>query len=221
MVKTSNIKEIYSNIQKQLYYMIPEKWDRIYLYASVIEHFNKLETGEMFFYYYPKSMIRKNPVNVYEVPNKFNIDEGQYLKLADKLYGEIKKLRKEQIDLGEKPWSNTNIIIQNFNFCMEFKYDDLSDTKYTSYDRHLIFRHKYLNVPLSSYSKKERKMIEEYLENEEYLNRNMSTYTEGIYKKASKHLIEYNKEELQIDTMQENIKKEEEPEIVSQIMRTI
>ncbi len=224
MVKTSNIKELYSNIQKQLYYMIPEKWDRIYLYASVIEHFNKLETGEMFFYYYPKSMIRKNPVNVYEVPNKFNIDESQYLKLADKLYGEIKKLRKEQIDLGEKPWSNTNIIIQNFNFCMEFKYDDLADTKYTSYDRHLIFRHKYLNVPLSSYSKKERKMIEEYLENEEYLNRNMSTYTEGIYKKSSKHLIEYNKEELQIDTMQENIKKEEEqeePEIVSQIMRTI
>ena len=35
MVEDSKIKEIYSQIQKQLFYMIPEKWDKVYLYSSI------------------------------------------------------------------------------------------------------------------------------------------------------------------------------------------
>lgn len=197
MLTTANIRNIYSNIQKQLFYMIPEKWDRVYLYASVIEHFNNLQTGEMFFYYYPKSVIKKNPVNVYEVPNKFNIDENSYLKLADKLYAELKKLREALIKEGQKPWSNITISIEDFKFNVEFRYDDLLNSKYTSYDRHLIWRYKYLDAPLSSYSKKERQMIQEYLQKQEHINKNINTYTEGIYKKSSKNLIEYNKEEIE------------------------
>ena len=37
MKVTPEIKNIYASIQKQLFYLIPEKWDRIYLYASVVE----------------------------------------------------------------------------------------------------------------------------------------------------------------------------------------
>lgn len=154
MLTTSNIRNRYEKIQKQLYYMIPEKWDRVYLYASVVDHFNGLQTGEMFFYYFPKSILKKNPINVYEIPNKFNIDEQAYLKLAEKLYNEIKDLRKELIKMGENPWSNLTISIENFKFNIEYSYEDLVNSKYTSYDRHLIWRYKYLDIQLSSYSKK-------------------------------------------------------------------
>ena len=34
---TKKIKEIYEDIQKRLFYMIPEKWDKLYLYSSVID----------------------------------------------------------------------------------------------------------------------------------------------------------------------------------------
>ena len=95
MLNTAKLRSIYSNIQTQLFYMIPEKWDRIYLYASILEKVNNLETGEMFFYYYPKGILKKNPINVYEVPSKFNIDESAYMKLVDKLYDTIKILRQE------------------------------------------------------------------------------------------------------------------------------
>ena len=55
MLKTTKkIKEIYEDIQKKIFYMIPEKWDELYLYASVIERFGSIETGELFFYYIPK-----------------------------------------------------------------------------------------------------------------------------------------------------------------------
>lgn len=216
MITKSTIQEQYEKIQKQLFYMIPEKWDRVYLYASVVDHFNEVQTGEMFFYYFPKSMIRKNPINVYEVPAKFNIDEQAYLKLAEKLYSEIKLLRKYMISIGEKPWSNVTMWVKDFKFNAEYSYENLQQSRYTSNDRHLIWRHKYLDIPLSSYSKIERKMIEEYLAGKRYkLNKN-STYQEAIYELAVSNITEYNKqykkEEMNIN---ENINNDEKEEVES------
>ena len=34
MSANSNITDLYERIRKELFYMIPEKWERIYLYAS-------------------------------------------------------------------------------------------------------------------------------------------------------------------------------------------
>ena len=42
-----------------------------------------------FFYYIPKGVLKKKPVNVYEIPNKFNLDENQYLKLVELLFNKI------------------------------------------------------------------------------------------------------------------------------------
>lgn len=175
--------------------MIPEKWDKVYLYASVLDHYDNVQTGEMFFYYYPKSVIKKNPVNVYEVPSKFNIDESAYLKLAEKLYEEIKNLRTYQIDNGERPWTNITITVKDFKFNIEYSYEDLVNSSYSNYDRHLIWRYKYLEVPLSSYSKADRKMIEKYLSEEEYHNKDITTYNEGIYEIPDSDIIQYNREE--------------------------
>lgn len=92
---TSQVKTIYSKIQNLLFYMIPENWDRIYLYASVYDHLGKLQTGEMFFYYFPKGILKKNPVNIYEIPERFHLEEEAYLQLADDLYDTIKELKNE------------------------------------------------------------------------------------------------------------------------------
>ena len=79
---TKKIKEIYEDIQRKLLYMIPEKWETLYLYSSIIDVNIEETTGELFFYYIPKGIFRKNPVNVYEIPSKFNIDENQYLRVG-------------------------------------------------------------------------------------------------------------------------------------------
>ena len=77
MIRNSEIRKIYSELQKQLFYLIPERWDKIYLYASVEEKMKGLETGELFFYYFPRGILKKNPVNVYEIPNKFSLNEEE------------------------------------------------------------------------------------------------------------------------------------------------
>ena len=88
---TKRIKELYEEIQKRIFYAVPGKWDELYLYASIIERLGRLQTGEMYFYFMPKGIIKRKYINVYEIPNKYDIEEEEYLKIVDLLYDDIKE----------------------------------------------------------------------------------------------------------------------------------
>ena len=78
MIGSLEERKVFEEIQKKLFYMIPEKWESIHLYASIIEEPFKKPIGEMYFYYFPKGILKKDPINVYEIPSLFNIDEQSY-----------------------------------------------------------------------------------------------------------------------------------------------
>ncbi len=197
---TKKIKEIYEEIQRKLLYMIPEKWESIYLYSSVIENGKNAPTGELFFYYIPKGIFRKNPVNVYEVPSKFNIDENQYLELVAKLYDDIKILREEfkKSEPGEM-WSNITISITNMKFRAEYSYEDLINNTFNSYERHVIWRYKYLGIGPEQVSKKDKDILFRYFNGARNLAE-VEEYNAGIYvEQDTKNIIEYNTEEDEIE----------------------
>ena len=216
MLNTVKLRTLYSKIQTQLFYMIPEKWDKIYLYASIIDNPNSIEKGEMFFYYYPKGLLKKNPVNVYEVSSKFNVDEESYLKLVDELYNSIKELRKEFERNNEKLWSNLTISVENLKFNIEYDYDNLNTSVYSSYDRHIIWKYKYLNFPIERLSKKDQRMLERYLFEEKFQNNKTEKHIEGMYKQKVHNIIEYEREENEADLANdfyEELRKEEESKL--------
>ena len=197
---TKQIKEIYEEIQRKLLYLIPEKWESIYLYSSVIENGKNAPTGELFFYYIPKGIFRKNPVNVYEVPGKFNIDENQYLELVAKLYDDIKILREEfkKSEPGEM-WSNITISITNMKFRAEYSYEDLVNNTFNSYERHVIWRYKYLGIGPEQVSKKDKEILFRYFNGARNLAE-VEEYNAGIYvEQDTKNIIEYNTEEDEIE----------------------
>lgn len=204
MKNTPRIKSLYAKIQTQLFYMIPEKWDKIYLYASIVEKANNIQTGEMFFYYFPKGILKRNPINVYEIPYIYNIDEESYNILANKLYETIKELRREFEKEGLKIWSNLTISIANLKFNIEYDYEDLNTSKYTNEERHIIWNYKYLDFPIERLSKKDRKMLENYLIEEKLLNKEVGTYSEGMYNFKVHNIIEYNREEYNSSNDNEN-----------------
>lgn len=191
MLDNANTKMIYSKIQKQLFYMIPEKWDSIYLYASITEKINHLETGELYFYYFPKGILRKKPVNSYEIPSKFNLDEEEYIKLAENLYRLIKQLKQEFQKSKEKLWSSVTIKIENFHFIVEFHYDnEIRDEE----EQHLIWGYQNLKFPLESYTKKEKQIIMQYLQEEAIRPHKIEVYTEPMYHNSVKNIVQYNRE---------------------------
>ena len=191
---TQKIKELYEEIQRHIYSMIPEKWESLYLYASVIE--GEKETGELFFYYVPKGILKKKPVNVYEIFSKFNIDESEYLKLVDGLYYKIKRLRQEfkKLELGET-WSNVTIVIHNARFMVEYDYENLKENPLTSYERHVIWRCKYLGITFEQLNKEEKEILKKYASGPKILAR-VERYDAGIYIKDVKNVVAYDKKEV-------------------------
>ena len=189
---TKKIKEKYTEIQEKLFYMIPEKWDSLYLYASVVEGEEGELTGELFFYYIPKGILKKKPVNVYEIPAKFNISEKEYGKLVELLYNSIKSLRQEFIVTGQEPWSNLTLIIKNTKFAIEFLYEDLKNDGLTSYERHIIWRYKYLGLSIDYSSKEEKEVLKKYMVDKELNGEKEKEYYEtGIYVKNVKNIVDY------------------------------
>lgn len=188
---TRKIKEIYEDIQKTLFYMIPEKWDKIFLYSSVIDEPNAKEAGELFFYYIPKGIFKKKPVNVYEIPSKFNLEETEYLKLVELLYDKIKELRQvfRKSNLQEI-WSNVTITIQNLKFRVEYNYENLENSDFSSYERHIIWRYKNLGIGPEQVNKEEKEILKRYLIGAKTLVRK-EVYDAGIYIRDVKNIVDY------------------------------
>ena len=187
---TRKIKEIYEDIQRDIFYMIPEKWEEVYLYASVIERLGSLETGELFFYYVPRGLIKRRPINVYEIPSKFNIDEDEYMRLVEILYRNIKELREEFKNSNQKVWSNLTIIIKKSKFRVEYNFDNLQNSLYNNYERPIIWRYKYLNQGMECCNKEERNILQRYLNGAKQLSVD-EAYEEGIYIKEIKNIVDY------------------------------
>ena len=200
MIKhTKKIKEMYEDIQRRIFYMIPEKWDRMYLYASVSDLIDGHTTGELFFYYIPKGIFKKNPVNVYEIPQKFNLDEKEYIKLVNILYQKIVELREEFKKIEIVPtWTNLTMTIQGIQFKVEYDYEDLSKSRFSSYERHIIWRYNYLGIKEEQLNKQEKEIIERYLLGEKVIRRR-ERYEEGIYIKNIKNIVDYDTESYSVE----------------------
>lgn len=186
---TKKIKEVYEEIQRRIFYIVPGKWDELYLYASIIERLGKVQTGEMYFYFMPKGILKRKFVNVYEVPSKYDIEEEGYLKLVELLYESIKELREEFAKSNQTVWSNLTISIKNSRFKIEFNYDKLTGTQDSYFNHHIYWRNKYLNI--EPHNKKERQAIQEYLANRKPSRKKDEEYDTGIYLKRKTNIITY------------------------------
>ena len=180
---SKEIKDIYEEIQRKIFYAVPGKWDELYLYASIIDRLGNVQTGEMYFYFLPKGLLKRKFVNVYEVPAKYDIEEEEYMKIVEELYDEIKQLREERIKNGQRVWSNLTISIKNSRFKIEYNYDNLIGGKDAYYDHHIFWRQKYLHI--EPQGKKEKQAIENYLARINKSNKKDDLYDEGIYSKTS------------------------------------
>lgn len=170
------VEKLYKEIQAAIFRLIPEKWESLYLYASVIKG-----RGEMFFYYFPKRTILKpKPINCYEVAARFGINEEQYNIALKDLYDKIKSLN----NLSVRKWTNITISIVNCLFSIEYNYNNILNSKYTDEQRHIYWEYKYLHTPIESLSKQNQDLIR-YYEDENVIKPYI--YTEGIYAEKNEH----------------------------------
>lgn len=192
----NEIKKLYKKIEKLLISMIPENWKSIYLYASVIDG----KSGEMYFYYFPKKFIKTNPINCYDIPNKFLVNENAYNKSLQKLYSYIKSLNQ----ITSPKWTNITINIQNDFFTIEYHFDNLVLSKYSDEERRIWWCYKNLKIPKESLTEKQRALIEKYKECEA---QEPIIYTEWIEKNYEKtENTQINNDDNSYEEVQKDIK---------------
>lgn len=188
------IINLHKNIHQNILRMVPEKFRKICLYASIVDE-NKDVNGEMFFYYFPKGLIKRKPINVYEIPELFSIEDEQYSKLEKELYESIKKISKYHKSKQKEPWTNITIIIEGTKYRVEFNYDDLLKSEFTNYERHIIWRYKNLGLAMESFTKNERDIIFKYLNSSEYYNNKCLVFEYNFYEQNTTIAMQFNAEE--------------------------
>ena len=214
---TKKIKELYENIQRKLFNIVPGKWDELYLYASIIERLGKVQVGEMYFYFMPRGILKRKFINVYEVPNKYNIEEEEYLKLVELLYDEIKELREEFRKTNQKVWSNLTISIKNDRITYTFCYDNLLGGQDEYYDHHIYWRKKYLHI--EPCGKKEEKAFNKYLSTRNLEVPKSDEYITGIYLKRQVNVVKYDTTDVdENQRVDYRVAKQEESKIKNQIL---
>ncbi len=177
--------KIYSEIQKQLIYMIPEKWDKIALYATV----DKKMSGELFFYYIPKSIVKEEAINCYEIPQLFGISETEYLELLAGIYNKIKILKNIYLKQHKKNWTNLTISINEEAFKIVYFYEDLERYPFNAYERHLIWRRENLDaIPIL---KSDKKVLDRYDRIKDTLVPKFDVRYEKREKVTSKNVVNY------------------------------
>ena len=149
------LNELYGRIANALNDVIPEEWDKVYMYAQLVE-----DVSEVFFYYYP---VGSNEfVYCLDIPELFEISENEYDKLMDKLTKELYTLWYEFKNNGQEQWTNLTFILENNGkFKIDYDYTDLSDVDDS--EMHLVWEYKYLGIMPED--EDDRKIVEEYLKN--------------------------------------------------------
>lgn len=95
---------------------------------------NERRRGEMYFYYFPKKILKVNPVNCYQVPDKFGIDEHSYNQSLEKLYRLIQSLNVIMVP----KWTNITISIENGMFKIEYNYNEIEQSKYSDEEKNSV-----------------------------------------------------------------------------------
>ena len=166
--ETDKALEIASQIQELIYYIIPEKWKNIELYISMPD--SRIRKGELFFYYLPNSIFKRQYINCYEVPYMFNISEKEYSDIMSKLYNKFMIL-KEELNKNNRQVEEIYVHITKEKYVYEIATDNVRLRKenieknmlnlFSSYENHIIWR--YLNLNILPDDKKEKNIITRYL----------------------------------------------------------
>ena len=188
--ETDKAIEIASQIQELIYYIIPEKWKNIELYISMPDA--RIRKGEMFFYYLPNSIFKRQYINCYEVPYMFNISEKEYSDIMSKLYNKFMIL-KEELNKNNRQVEEIYVHITKEKYVYEIATDNVRLRKeniennmlnlFTSYENHIIWR--YLNLGIFPDDRKEKEIIGRYLDT---------------------NIADLLNEEIEFDIIEENIK---------------
>ena len=114
------------------------------------------------------------------------------------------------------------MIIKDSKFRIVYNFDNLQNSNFDNYERHVIWRYKYLGLGMEYCNREEKKILKDYLENQrKYLQENSlknEVYETGIYIKNVKNIVDYKSSDYESIQNVEYVASKEEKTVKNQIL---
>jgi uncharacterized protein (TIGR01741 family) len=155
---TISTDKILKNIMNHVNEMIPEEWNKVYIYGEVTEG-----AGVVSFYYNTEE--NDEYISSANLTELFNINEEEFTNEEYRLLKLFEQLQQEFINNNQEPWTNLTICLESTGkFHIDYDYTDLSDGN--DYKRQVIWEYKYLDIEPED--RDDKKIIKDYLNSIDY-----------------------------------------------------
>ena len=131
------INELYSKIANNINAMIPIKWYKVLYYFEV--------SGCILYYAYFYENGKNEPIQLFTIRDKYDIDSNKFLKLRNEITNCAKILNNEFAKANQERWTTLTFTLwSDGKFNVDYGYENLSDTSLM--ERREIWENKYLNT---------------------------------------------------------------------------
>ncbi|WP_329767500.1 antitoxin YezG family protein [Bacillus nitratireducens] len=156
-METKKMDIIYQEIGTRVDEIIPGDWEKIYLYAEVLN-----DSTEVFFYF--SIPTKEGFVYSNVIPKVYNVDRKIYKELLFELFDKFEELREEFRKNEQELWTNLTLTIENSGkFKIEYNYEDILSFEIGSMDRQIIWMYK--NLGILPDNEIDKKFLDNYLKN--------------------------------------------------------
>lgn len=151
-METTKMEKIYQMIANTVNKMIPDKWNKIYLYAEVL-------CDSRCVYFDFESTTKNMFIYSLNIPDEYGVDENRFQELKHELIGLFEELHEEFKINSPQAWNSLVMFLDNTGkFKMDYSYDEV---KLTPHEQRIIWKYKMLGVyPTSASSKK---IVDDYI----------------------------------------------------------
>ncbi|MBJ7960540.1 MULTISPECIES: antitoxin YezG family protein [Bacillus cereus group] len=156
-METKEMEIIYQEIGTRVDEIIPGDWEKIYLYAEVLN-----DSTEVFFYF--SIPTKEEFIYSNDIPKVYNVDRKIYKELLFELFDKFEELREEFRKNEQELWTNLTLTIDNSGkFKIEYNYEDILSSEIGSMDRQIIWMYK--NLGILPDNEVDKKFLDNYLKN--------------------------------------------------------
>ncbi|BET16686.1 TIGR01741 family protein [Bacillus velezensis] len=154
-METQKMGELYQKIAEHLNEMIPSQWEKIVLYAEILD-----DSADIYFYFTTPN--NSDYLFSHYIPEQFNVSEEIYDQLLIELQELFEELKEEFKLDNQDIWTNLTLILENTGkFSIDYNYDDVLSSQLDDLQRRDVW--KYQNLGILPKDEDDRKFIEEYL----------------------------------------------------------
>ena len=124
----------YEIIANKLQTILPQGWNKVVFYAEVTD-----DSYEMFYYIFTSES--DEPIQCYDLPDLYEINEDQIDEVFDELYAPLLDEKSELIKDGNQPWTTITLVFsEDGSFNVDYDYAYIDD----GFDHLKSWKNKYL-----------------------------------------------------------------------------